>query len=181
MAIFFLYAVTCSPLDGGYTKYSSSIKQLDFTFEYPQTWRVMKTEQYKDIIDVDISAPVSENESSVDAIFTVCLNLDLPADQWAQNNSQKDILTYQNSRRNFQLVSQNLTSLNGFKGYQIEYTYDGPTSAHLSKWWIPIRVIQIYIPRNDRVYDINIGASENEWNAHKDDILHILDTFKWKR
>jgi hypothetical protein len=165
-----------------YQTFSSRIQQLDFTFEYPRGWRVDIIEQYSDLVYANLTGPdVSENESAAKADFTVHLLKGEQEGQAAQRISNESYYTDKNSR-NFNIIRQEITGIDSYNGYLVEYTFDYTTLPTGPDTWsyIPSRILDIAVPRNGMVYEIWISASQNEWNAREQDIQHILSTFKWK-
>ena len=162
--------------------FSSRIKQMDFTFEYPRGWRVAIIEQYSELVYANLVGPdTSENESGAKATFHVYLGKGDQADQEAQRIS-KGSVSVNDTSRNFNIIRQETVNIDGYKGYLAEYDFDHvslPTGP--STWfYISTHVLDITVPRNGKVYEIWMSASQNEWNAREQDFQQILDTFKWK-
>lgn len=165
-----------------YHTFSSRIKQLDFTFEYPRGWRIAIIEQYSDFVYTNLTGPnVSEKESAAKASFDVHLGKGEKADQEAQRIS-KGRINADKDTPNFNLIRQETANVDGYKGYLVEYTYDHVSMPTGPKSWffIPTHVLDITIPKNGMVYEIWLSASQNEWNAREKDFQHILNTFRWK-
>jgi hypothetical protein len=175
--------VACSGRTSYYATFSRRVKQLDFTFEYPRQWWVTPVEQYSDLVKVNIvDAKTSENESAVAVFVHVWLGLGSQAEQEAQDRLSESI-SFDKQWPNFKLVRQGGITLDGYGGYEVEYTHDAVSSWEVPpalRFYIPTRVLNIAIPRNGMVYEIWISTSQNEWNAREKDIQHILDTFRWK-
>lgn len=166
-----------------YATFSSKVKELDFTFQYPRGWWVSDVEQYPDLVHATILGPgVSGDESSLAIFLTVWPATGTDIDLQAQERVSLEISTDERER-NYKLVKNDTTDVDGTQGYLVEYTLD-----HLAKevplveqrTYIAIRGLYIIVPRNGRVYEISMAASENEWNRRTSDIQHILDTFRWK-
>lgn len=179
--------IACSGRTSYYTTFSRSVKQLDFTFEYPRDWWVSPVEQYSDLVKVNIVGPdTSDRESPVKVFISVWLGLGPKADQEAQDLLSGDISLFKKFPKefpNFELARQGSITLDGCGGYEVEYTHDAVSSWDVPpelRFYVPTRVLNIAIPRKGMVYEIWTSASQNEWNARENDIQHILDTFRWK-
>ena len=142
-------------------------------------------EEYTDVVLVHILAPLeSEEETPVNASLYIWVHPQGSAEQYAEYLLNSD-LSFYSQQRNFQLIRQEPTQLDGSSGYLLEYIYDHPaTEVPLlpsgEYTYITIRTLDIAIPRNDIVYEIYISASQNVWNAREEGIQHILDTFRWQ-
>jgi len=167
-----------------YATFSSRVKEVDFTFEYPRGWLVTDVEQYPDLVHANILGPaVSRNESSLKVSLTVWPATGTDLNLQAQERLNNDISMDQLVNRNFRLVRNGATNVAGAPGYVAEYTLD-----HLARdvpvgeerTYIAIHMLLTIIPRNGRVYEISMGASQNEWDRRANDVQHILDTFKWR-
>jgi hypothetical protein len=160
-----------------------SNKNFDFIFEYPRGWNVVSNEQSSELIYAILLGPdTSKNESKAKAFLRIYLGKGEKADQEAQTLISNHIDQYHKAR-NFNLIKQDTINLDGASGYQINYTYDYDQTYMLplqENLYLPTETIDTVIPRNGRVYEIWISASQNEWNAREKDIQHILSTFKWK-
>jgi hypothetical protein len=158
----------------------ATFKQPDFSYEYPKGWRQF-VDQYSDFISTNVWDPtVSDNESSVGISVSISLGLGTKAEQQAQDGLSGRIASLK-EEPDFTLISKETINLDGNSGYQAEYTYGAIANLKIQpRSYIPTRVLDISIPRDGKVYDIKISASQNEWNTHQTEIQHVLDTFKWK-
>jgi hypothetical protein len=162
-----------------------SVKAFDFTFEYPRGWERTLAEQYTDLICVNIYDPVvvSEKETSVGVYPNVYLHPEGTADQFAQKLLDDFIWSY-GRERNFQLIRKEPVEMDGSSGYLLEFTCDFPGGDmpvdSPAFFYVALRHVSVTIPRNNRVYEITISASQNEWDKWETDIQHILDSFRWK-
>jgi hypothetical protein len=165
-----------------YATFSSRVEQLDFTFEYPREWWVSLVEQYSDLVAVNILGPdTPEGRGGVGVEVSVLLGLGPGAEEHARVTVNRAVSSLEDER-NFLLLRQDAIKMDGANGYRAECTYDiFPIDlAPAARFNIPMRLLDIAIPRNGMVYEIWISASQNEWNAREKDIQHILDTFRWK-
>jgi hypothetical protein len=144
---------------------------------------VVSIEQSSELIHANLlSLDTSINESKAKAFFIIYLGKGENADQEAQTLISNYIDQYHKAR-NFNLIKQDTINLDGASGYQINYTYDYDQTYRLplqDNLYLPTETIDTVIPRNGKVYEIWISASQNEWNAREKDIQHILGTFRWK-
>jgi len=166
-----------------YATFSSKVKELDFTFQYPRGWWVSDVEQYPHLVTVSILSPaVSGNESSLKVELASWPGTGADINLQAQERVDH-VISIDEGQRNFKLVKNDTIDVDGSRGYLVEYTLD-----HLAKevpraeqrTYIPIHWLRRVVPRNGRVYEISMSASQNEWDRRANDIQHILDTFRWK-
>jgi len=161
-----------------------SKKAFDCSLEYPRSWEVTPVWEHTDLICVRILGPVeSEEETSVKVFLNIWLHPEGSAEQYAEYRLNSVMSSY-SQERNFQLIRQETTQLDGCSGYLVEYVHEQISSESLLPSgeypYDTFRTIIITIPRNNVVYEVYISASQNDWNACEKDIQHILDTFKWK-
>jgi hypothetical protein len=165
-----------------YATLSGGVKQTGFELEYPILWDKSTTWQSAESIQYGIFGPdTSDNESPLKIYIAIWLDLHSQAEQYAQDIVAGRILS-DSDERNFNLVKQETITLDGFSGFQVEYTHDAVADYHLPPeiWtYIPSRALNITIPRNGNVYEIWISASQNEWEARERDIQRVLETFRW--
>ena len=163
-----------------YTAFSGDNKGLDFTFEYPEDWRISGIREDSESAYFNILGPiVSNDESPIFLAFYTWFGLGNGAEQDAQKRLSESI-TADSKQRNFSLVRQETANLDGSKSYQAEYTADFASLPRPEVIYLAIKSIRITVPREGKVYEILISAGQNQWNNHEKDIQHVLDTFKWK-
>jgi hypothetical protein len=167
-----------------YVVFSRPVTDLDFTFEYPREWRITGVEKYSDLVTFSILAPwtVSETESPLTLSFSTWLGLSTKADQYARDQLANELSFYE-TQPAYELKRNESGQLDGAGGYVVEYTYNHPSGdvPRLAGTFVSARVLDVMIPRNGNVFEIHVGASQNEWTAHEKEIQHILDTFRWKK
>ena len=165
-----------------YATLSGGFEQTGFELEYPILWEKSTTWQSAESIQYGIFGPdTSDNESPLKLSVYIWLDLYGPAEREAQDILKGKIRFYEN-QRNFNLIKHETITLDGFSGFQVEFTCDAVSDYHLPPeiWtYIPARVLNITIPRNGNVYEIWISASQNEWEARERDIHRVLETFRW--
>jgi hypothetical protein len=177
-----LSLVTACSDNTTYASFSQKVKQLDFTFEYPKDWWVSPVEEYSDLVAVNIVGPdTPEGRGGVVVMVSVLFGLGPSAEEHAQRTVNRVVSSLEDEP-NFLLLRQDTINLDTANGYRAECTYDiFPIDlAPAARFNIPMRLLDIAIPRNGMVYEISISASQNEWNARQKDIQHTVDTFRWK-
>ena len=183
--IVFLLVLTSSVLVScsDYVFFSRTSKDMDFTFEYPRGWGITKVEEYSDLTTVSLLVPwkASETESSVKLEFTVYLKEGAKAEQYVKESLAFDLSFYGKMPAYVLLRNENI-SVDGVSGTLVEYTYDhrAGNSPRLMNIFFTSRTLGVYVPKDGKVYEIDIIGSQNEWNLHEKEIKHVLDTFKWK-
>ena len=186
ITIVFLFVMILSlfPACSGYSNFSSRYKELDFTFEYPNAWEKGIEENLSELVYSTILGPNTAQiqESPVKVQVSVWSGLATNADQDTQRRADGHV-TSREKERNFILIKQEAIMLDGMSGYQNEFTYDYDqfyARPIEETRYIPTHEMYVTIPREGKVYEIWISASQNEWNTREKDIQHVLDTFDWK-
>jgi len=173
-----LPAITACVAFDTFRPFSNGEELLDFSFEYPKDWTIDIMERYSDLAYADMSGP---KDSELQVSFNVWLHPEKDALSMIRDN-----LLANERQRNFNLISQDIISLDGFKGFQVQYSYNAMSNPHNpvlppeERSYIPIRIKDIAVERDNKIYEINISARQDEWQEREKYIQHILDTFKWK-
>jgi hypothetical protein len=193
-AIFILCLTVIIALLGGCSRSEDyrvfSEEGVGFIFEYPQGqwpngWLVTPVYRSSDSWYIGLLGPDPADlgrESSIKVSIDVWLGLGPKAEQKAQDILSEHVEAYERTP-NFKIVRQENVILDRQIGYLVEYTHDFDTSFFRPPgqgFLLPTRVLNIATPRDGKVYQILVLASQNEWNTREKDIQHILDTFKWK-
>jgi hypothetical protein len=174
-----VFSISCS----NYVQFSSDIKALDFTFEYPKKWEITSPEIFPDYVYFNIWEPsTSDNESKVVIGLNNWIGKGADADAEALSKVQAQI-EEASKGPNYSLIRQEGIILDGVKGYAGEYFYDRLNRYNATsqdKSYFNMREMDVCLPKDGNVYEIWISASQNKWNLWSEDIQHILDTFRWK-
>ncbi len=179
LILFLLFILLSFTSCAKYTAYTGKIENLDFYFEYPITWYVDSSSggtTFSHISIKELNLRNSDYDYPVYVQFSVMFKLDSPPEQFSQDQINGVIDRFSN-RPNFELINNNSFMMDGCESLLLEYIYD---ARHLTKeGYCPTRTLDIFIPKNDRVYNLHITAGQSDWERNQDNIYRILDTFKW--
>ena len=172
-----LFLTSCAK----YTAYTGKIENLDFYFEYPVTWYVDSSSggtTFSHISIRELNFRDTDHDYAVHMQFSVMFKFDSTPEQFSEDQIN-GIIENCSLRSNFELIHNERIMMDGCEGLFVECIYDAPLLLK-GEGYCPTRTLAIFIPKNDRVYNLAIVAGQDDWGRNQDNIQHILDTFKWK-
>ena len=163
----------------GFNLYVSEHPDLHFSFEYPDWWEVLPTEEYEDLmLYITLVEPVDEVEGIMASVAVF-----RDSSEYSPETAREHALEAWADEQDLKVLRDTTAWVDGVEWLDIEQVAtileiplrgcgDGPC-------WVTLRDRELMTEHDGRTYSIHVGAGVEHYEEHLEEIKHFLMSFRF--
>jgi hypothetical protein len=149
----------------------------NFTFEYPEGWKMKETGYRGDYDRVEVMGSADKNPLFIPGIF---ITKRPRKDGHTAANLMSAWIKEESHYRNFKILDSKTFSMAGVQGLETRYRY----AVSLPPWSVSARNVgvikrKVVFIRGDAAYQITFSGTEEQHKIYRPVFDHVLKTFRF--
>ena len=163
----------------GYRRFTADNPEVNFTFEYPHSWDLVRAKGYTDLFSVRLLGPNIDDDQMVWSIVVF-----YDSEKYPVERERAGALFSASLDENLEILRDTAITIDGIPGIDLELTSDVAQED-----WTPgcdtkdcletYHTRRIGVEHLGKTYSIFINAGDDIFSKYTDEIEHFLSSFRF--